>query len=85
MIKESIEKRVHYYNVTAPAYSRTLILDMTSLGYPVTQVITDVDKHHPQHIPIPFREREIHQEVSQTGHFNESAISLLIADYAKSN
>ena len=82
-VKESLDKRVQYGDVPAPAYSRTMIVDMVSLGYPVTQVITDIDTQHASHLPIPFRERAMFQQVNQSSRFNESAISVLIADYAK--
>jgi hypothetical protein len=78
-IVQSLDKRVHYGDVPAPAFSRTMILDMVSLGYPVAGVIRDVDRQHHSSIPIPFRERAMFQKV------NQSAISFLIADYAKSN
>jgi len=80
-----LDKRVQYGDVPAPAFSRTMIVDMVSLGYPVTRVITDIDRQHHSSIPIPFRERAMLQQVDQSGRFNESAISVLIADYAKSN
>ena len=78
-IVQSLDKRVQYGDVPTPAFSRTMIVDMVSLGYPVAQVIRDVDRQHHSSIPIPFRERAMFQQV------NQSAISLLIADYAKSN
>lgn len=74
-IVQSLDKRVQYGDVPAPAFSRTMIVDMVSLGYPVARVIRDVDRQHHSSIPIPFRERAMFQ----------STISLLIADYAKSN
>ena len=85
MTKESLHRRVQYEDVTAPAYSRTMIVDMVSLGYPVARVIRDVDRQHASHLPIPFRERAIIQEVNKSSRFDESAINVLIADYAKSN
>lgn len=85
MMKESHLRRVQYSDVPAPAYSRTMIVDMVSLGYPVTQVVKDVDSHHASHLPVPFRERAVLQQVNQSDRFNESAINMLIADYAKSN
>jgi hypothetical protein len=78
-IVQSLDKRVQYGDVPAPLFSRTMIVDMVSLGYPVARVITDIDRQHHSSIPIPFRERAIFQQV------NQSAISLLIADYSKSN
>jgi len=84
-IKHSLDKRLQYGDVPAPAFCRTMIVDMVSLGYPVTRVINDIDRHHHSSIPVPFRERAIIQQVNQSSRFNESAISLLIADYAKSN
>ena len=74
-IVQSLDKRVQYGDVPAPAFSRTMIVDMVSLGYPVARVITDIDRQHHSSIPIPFRERAMFQ----------SPISFLIADYAKSN
>ena len=85
MKQSSLDKRVQYCDVPAPAFSRTMIVDMVSLGYPVARVITDIDRQHHSSIPIPFRERAMFQQVDQSGRFNESAISFLIADYAKSN
>ena len=84
-MKQSLDKRLQYCVVHAPAFSRTMIVDMVSLCYPVTGVITDIDGQHHSSIPVPFRERAIIQQVNQSRRFNESAISVLIADYAKSN
>ena len=61
MKKSSLDKRVQYGDVPVPAFSRTMIVDMVSLGYPVSGVITDIDRHHSSSIPIPFRERAILQ------------------------
>ena len=64
-MKQSLDKRVKYGDVPAPAFSRTMIVDMVSLGYPVSRVITDIDRQHHSSIPIPFRERSLLQQVNQ--------------------
>jgi hypothetical protein len=84
IMQSLLDKRLQYGDVPAPVFSRTMIVDMLTMGYPVTKVISDIDRHHHSSIPIPFRERVIFHQVNQSGHFNESAISLLISEYAKS-
>ena len=65
MTKESFDRRLPYGDVSAPFHSRTMIVDMVSLGYPVTRVITDIDGQHASHLPIPFRERAMFHQVNQ--------------------
>ena len=59
MTKQSFDQRLQYSDMSAPAYSRAMIVDMMSLGYPVRQVIRDVDRHHASHLQVPFREHAI--------------------------
>lgn len=81
MIKESEFTRVRYCDVQPPAYSRTMIIDMVSLRYPVTKIIRDVDGQHARCCQIPFRELAVTESFDESLQFNERAINTLIASY----
>ena len=73
-MKHSLDKRLQYGDVPAPAFSRTMIVDMVSLGYPVARVITDIDRQHHSSIPVPFRERAIIQKVKQSSRLHKEQL-----------